>query len=149
MANFFYDAQIRRFLYQFARMFSNFEVEGGLDENGYPILVRVPIRYGDASRQAATILQENSASNLPCAPLMSFYIDSLKYDRPRMQEPHFIDKRHVKQREWDETSQTYEQAQGNAFDISCSQLRHYVHPDLSTLEISLEFHYKEASISQH
>jgi len=117
MAQFFYDQQIRRFLLQFARMFSNFEVEGGLDDAGYPTLVRVPIRYGDASRQAQVILQENSANNIPCAPTMSFYIDSLKYDRPRIQEPYFVDRKQVKQREWDEGSQTYETTQGNAFNL--------------------------------
>ena len=117
MANYFYDGQIRRFLTQFARMFSNYEVEGGMDDAGYPILVRVPIRYGDASRQAQTILQENSANNIPCAPTMSFYIDSLKYDRPRMQEPYFVDRKHIPQREWDEASQSFETIQGNAFDV--------------------------------
>ena len=117
MAQYFYDAQIRRFLIQFARMFSNFEVEGGIDDDGNVTLIRVPIRYGDATRQAATILQENSANNVPCAPLMTFYIDSLKYDRPRMQEPNFVDKRYVKQREWDETAQDYETSQGNAFNV--------------------------------
>ena len=48
-------------------------------------LVRVPVRYGDASRQAQTIIQENSANELPSTPLMTFYITALEYDRPRMQ----------------------------------------------------------------
>ena len=117
MANFYYDQQIRRYLYQFARMFSNFEVEGGIDDNGLVTYIRVPVRYGDASRQAQTILQENSANNIPCAPTMSFYIDSLKYDRPRIQEPNYVDRKQVKQREWDEGSQTYETVQGNAFSV--------------------------------
>jgi len=117
MAQFHYDQQIRRFLLQFARMFSNFEVEGGLDDAGYPTLIRVPVRYGDASRQAQVILQENSRNNVPCAPTMSFYIDSLKYDRPRVQEPNFIDRKQVKQREWDEDAQSFETTQGNAFSL--------------------------------
>ena len=117
MAQYFYDTQIRRFLYQFARMFSNFEVEGGIDDDGNVTLIRVPVRYGDATRHAQTILQENSANNIPCAPTMSFYIDSLKYDRPRVQEPNFVDRRYVKQREWDETAQDFETTQGNAFNI--------------------------------
>jgi len=117
VAAFHYDQQIRRFLLQFARMFSNFEVESGLDNTGNATLIRVPVRYGDATRQAETILQENSRNSIPCAPTMSFYIDSLKYDRPRMQEPYHIDKKQVKQREWDEGSQTYETTQGNAFSL--------------------------------
>ena len=46
---FFYDDQIRRFLLQFTRMFSNFQVEYGRDDSGAPTLTRIPIRYGDAN----------------------------------------------------------------------------------------------------
>lgn len=98
-------------------MFSNFEVEYGVDTNGAMTTIRVPVRYGDASRQATTIMQENSVNNIPCAPLMSFYIDSLEYDRPRIQEPFFVDRKYIKQRQWNETSQSYEQTQGNAFNV--------------------------------
>jgi hypothetical protein len=73
MAQFFYDEQIRRFLLQFARIFSNFEVAYGRNQAGVnDTLVRVPVRYGDSSRQAQTIIQENSANNLPSTPLMTF-----------------------------------------------------------------------------
>jgi hypothetical protein len=55
---FFYDEQIRRFLLQFTRIFSNFQVEYGRNEEGTAhTLVRVPIRYGDSSRQVQTIIR--------------------------------------------------------------------------------------------
>jgi len=114
---FFYDGQIRRFLLQFTRMFSNFQAAYGYDDDGNPTYIKVPIRYGDASRQASTILQDASANNMPCAPMFSFYINSLKYDRPRIQEPYFVDKKHINQRTWDETNQEYRQTQGNAFTV--------------------------------
>lgn len=118
MAMFFYDEQIRRFLLQFARIFSNFEVEYGRNEEGTNhTLVRVPVRYGDASRQAQTVLQQNSASVMPSTPLMTFYISGLDYDRPRMQEPYFVSKINVRQRTYDESTDTYETTQGNAFTI--------------------------------
>jgi hypothetical protein len=123
MAQFFYDEQIRRFLLQFARIFSNFDVEYGGNEAGQgpgstmDTLVRVPVRYGDASRQAQTIIQNNSANDMPSTPLMTFYITDLKYDRPRMQEPNFISNIQVRQRTWDEDTQSYETTQGNAFTI--------------------------------
>jgi hypothetical protein len=47
MAKFFYDNQIRRFLIQFAKIFSNWEVTKGKDPAGNEILVRVPVMYGD------------------------------------------------------------------------------------------------------
>lgn len=116
---FFYDQQIRRFMLQFARIFSNFQIEYGRNQagQGEDTLVRVPVRYGDATRQAQTILQQNSANNLPSTPLMTFYISGLDYDRPRMQEPYFVSKIAVRQRTYDETTDSYETTQGNAFTI--------------------------------
>jgi hypothetical protein len=118
MAQFFYDEQIRRFLLQFARIFSNFEVAYGINQAGKEdTLVRVPVRYGDASRQAQTILQENSANDMPSTPLMTFYITALEYDRPRIQEPNFVSNIQVRQRTYDTDTDTYETTQGNAFTI--------------------------------
>ena len=118
MAQFFYDEQIRRFLLQFARIFSNFEVAYGINQSGKnDTLVRVPVRYGDASRQAQTIIQENSANNMPATPLMTFYITALNYDRPRIQEPNFVSNIQVRQRTYDADTDSYETTQGNAFTI--------------------------------
>ncbi len=64
---------------QFAKIFSNWYVTKGKDPNGNDILIRVPIMYGDSSRQASTIIANNSASNLPSAPLITYYISGLEY----------------------------------------------------------------------
>ena len=114
---FFYDDQIRRFLLQFTRIFSGFEVQYGRDEEGVQGLYRVPVRYGDASRQAQTVIQQNSTNSLPSTPLMTFYITSLNYARDRVQEPYYVEKTNVRQRVWDPESESYETTQGNAFTI--------------------------------
>ena len=117
MAQFFYDAQIRRFLIQFAKIFSNWYVTKGKDPAGNDILVRVPIMYGDQSRQASTVIANNSASNLPSAPLFTYYISGLEYDQRRTQEPYFVDKLQVRQRTYDQNTQSYQTTQGQAFTI--------------------------------
>ena len=118
LTQFFYDEQIRRFLLQFARIFSNFAVEYGRNEEGTEhTLVRVPVKYGDWSRQAQTVLQNNSASTMPSTPQMTFYISALDYDRPRIQEPNFISTIQVRQRTYDSDTDSYETTQGNAFTI--------------------------------
>lgn len=119
MQNFFYDEQIRRFLLQFTRIVSNFQVEYGKETDGTnaAALLRVPVRYGDASRNTQTVIQQNSANSLPSTPLMTFYISSLEYDRPRMQEPYHVNKINVRQREYDPVTETYETGQGSAFTI--------------------------------
>lgn len=117
MQSFFYDEQIRRFLLQFARVFSNFQVEYGRDESGNKGLLRVPVRYGDSTRQVQTVLQNNSTSSLPSTPLMTFYIVALEYARNRVQEPYYVDKKAIRQRYYDSDTETYENTQGNAFTI--------------------------------
>ena len=117
MQQFFYDEQIRRFLLQFTRIFSNFQVMYGAQGSENESLIRVPVRYGDWSRQAQTVTQENSSSFMPSAPLITFYITGMDYDRPRIQEPYFVNKIQVRQRTYDSATETYETTQGNAFTI--------------------------------
>ena len=104
---------------QFARMFSGFQVAYGRNQagQGNDTLVRVPVRYGDASRQAQTIIQNNSANDMPSTPLMTFYITDLSYDRPRIQDPSFVSTISVRQRTYDQATESYETTQGNAFNI--------------------------------
>ena len=73
MNQFFYDQQIRRFIIQFIRMVSNFQVQFGQDRNGVTTLQRVPVIYGDSSRQAATIIKQNSENYLNSVPAMAVY----------------------------------------------------------------------------
>jgi hypothetical protein len=119
MQQFFYDEQLRRFLLQFTRIVSNFQIEYGNETDGVnqAALIRVPVRYGDASRNAQVIMQENSRNSMPASPLMTFYISSLDYDRPRMQEPYHVSKVNLRQRTYDSATDSFEPTQGNAFTI--------------------------------
>ena len=133
MAQFFYDNQIRRFLIQFSKIFSSWEVTKGKDPAGNDIIVRVPIMYGDSSRQAATIVANNSASNLPSAPLITYYISGLEYNQKWLQDPTFVDKVNVRQRTYNPDTQQYEQTQGQAFTIE------RLMPAPYTLRITVDF----------
>ena len=133
MAQFFYDNQIRRFLIQFAKIFSSWQVTKGKDPAGNEILVRVPIMYGDSSRQASTIIANNSASNLPSAPLITYYINGLEYDQKRTQDPTFVDRMQVRQRSYNAETQQYETVQGQAFTIE------RLMPVPYTLRINVDF----------
>lgn len=117
MASYFYDNQIRRFLVQFAKIFSSWYVTKGKDPAGNDIIVRVPIMYGDSSRQASAVIANNSASNLPSAPLITYYISGLEYDQRRTQDPTYVDKMQVRQRAYNANTQQYETTQGQAFTI--------------------------------
>jgi len=133
MAQYFYDNQIRRFLVQFARIFSNWYVTKGKDPAGNEILIRVPIQYGDQSRQASTVIANNSPSSLPSAPMITYYISGLEYDQTRTQSPYFTDKTSVRRRTFNEDTQQFETTQGDAFTVE------RLMPVPYTLRITVDF----------
>ena len=114
---YFYDGQLRRFLVQFIRIVSNFEVEFGKDRDGTRTLQRVPVYYGDASRQAQVILKGNSENTLNAVPAMAAYISGLTYEQSRMQEPNFVSKMNLRMREYDATTGLYSGNQGDSYTI--------------------------------
>jgi len=114
---FFYDEQVRRFLLQFIRAFSNFQVEYGKDRDGNTTLVTVPVRYGDATRQVSSIMRGNSENAVIPTPMMSAYVTNFEYARERMQEPYWVDKKHIRMRKYDQDTGQYTTEQGNAFTV--------------------------------
>ena len=117
LQTFFYDGQIRKFISQFIRILSNFQVQYGRDGNGDNTLIQVPVFYGDSSRQVQAILRQNSENALNSVPAIAVYVSDLSYDRPRMQEPNFVDKMHVRQRAIDPNTGEYLTTQGNTLTI--------------------------------
>jgi len=117
MQTYFYDRQIRRFLLQFIRLMSNFQVETGLNSAGATALIRVPVIYGDPSRQAAQILANNTETNLSTTPVMAAFITDLKYDRARVQEPNFVSKLNIRERKPDPDTGLLTHTQGNMFTV--------------------------------
>jgi len=90
---FFYDEQIRRFLLQFIRAFSN------------------------STRMVSSIIRENSENKIIPTPMISCYIGGLEYNPERRQDPSFIDKKHIRMRKFDPNTNEYTTQQGNAFTI--------------------------------
>lgn len=108
----FYDGQIRRYITQFMNVMSNFAYK---DAKG--ALTRIPVRYGDMSRQVAQILKKNSENTIPNAPFISCYIKDLQYDRSRLQDPTHVSKIHIRERAWDEQGQEYLNTQGSNYTV--------------------------------
>ena len=95
----FYSGQVRRFLTQFMRILNNFSVETGRGKDDQIALRPVPVVYGDATRQVANIIRQNSENALNYAPKIACYIRELNYDRERMQNPYHVEKQHLKERD--------------------------------------------------
>jgi len=114
---FFYDEQIRRFLLQYIRAFSNFQVEYGKDRAGNVTLQTVPVKYGDSTRMVSSILRENSENKIIPTPMISCYVTGLEYNPERRQDPTFVDKKHIRMRKFDPNTNSYTTQQGNAFTV--------------------------------
>jgi hypothetical protein len=95
----FYSGQVRRFLTQFMRVLNNFSVETGRGKDDEIALRPVPVVYGDATRQVANIIRNNSENALTYAPKIACYIRELNYDRDRMQNPYHVEKQHLRERD--------------------------------------------------
>tara|TARA_B100001057_G_scaffold236340_1_gene236607 strand:+ start:8845 stop:10221 length:1377 start_codon:yes stop_codon:yes gene_type:complete len=115
----FYDEQIRRYILQFIRLFSGFSVKTGkkMNDDTTDYFIRVPARYGDISRMAATIMKGNSENIVNSTPFIGCWIQSLQPDRSRVQEPFFNDAVSVTERKFDDTTQKYVNETGNRFNV--------------------------------
>jgi len=114
---FFYDNQIRRYIIQFIRMLSNLQVEFGKDRNGVTALQRVPVIYGDSSRQVAYVIQQGSENYMQSVPCMAVYISGLDYDRARVQNPTYVDKLNLRERYYDTATGEYATVQGDTYTV--------------------------------
>jgi hypothetical protein len=114
---FHYDAQLRRFVTQFIRMVSNFQVEFGKDQAGVKALQTVPVYYGDPSRQASQILRKNSENTLNAVPAMAAYISALTYERDRVQNPYHEGKLQVRERTYDPITGNFMNTQDGLYTV--------------------------------
>lgn len=114
---FFYDQQIRRYIIQFIRILSNLQVEFGKDRNGVTALQRVPVIYGDSSRQVSYIIQQGSENYMQSTPCMAVYIGGLDYDRARVQNPTYVDKLNLRERYYDTATGEYATVQGDTYTV--------------------------------
>ena len=108
----FYDGQIRKYLVQIMRLMSNFGYKTGDGTE-----VKVPVMYGDITRQVGSILRDNSENKIPSAPRMAVYITGLEMDRDRTSDSSFVGKRHVRERAYDEAGNEYEDFQGRNYTV--------------------------------
>jgi hypothetical protein len=113
----FYEGQVRKFLTQFIRILSNFSVETGKGSDGSVQLRAVPVTYGDPTRQVANIIRNNSENALQYAPRIACYVRELNYDRDRMQNPYHIEKQHLRERDYNESTGEYTNQLGAGYTV--------------------------------
>lgn len=108
----FYDGQIRRYVTQLVRLFSNFSYKDGDGK-----LTQVPVMYGDITRQVGHILRDNSENKIPSAPRIAVYITGLEQDRARTSDSSFTSKVHIRERAYDSDNNEYLNTQGKNYTV--------------------------------
>jgi len=114
--DFWFNSQIRQYRLQFVRAFSNFSVMFGANGPN-PQLRRVPCRYGESTRIAATVVRGNSENVVLSCPFISCYITGFSMNPGRRQDPTFVEKTQVNERYYDEQKQAYTRQIGNRYTI--------------------------------
>lgn len=89
----YYDGQIRRYITQTIRIFSNFVVKYSDGS-----LVRIPVMYGDPDRQVANIIKLNSENAVSACPRIAVYISNLELDTSRLSDSTYVGKVHIRER---------------------------------------------------
>lgn len=107
MADFFYDGQIRRYLLQIIRAFSDIKIEVGPDENGTTTQQRVPVIYGDMSWMVAQILKGQTENTALPSPMMSVWITKIEMAPERRSDPALESKISGTERLFDKNTGTY------------------------------------------
>lgn len=111
--DYWYDEQLKRYLIQLIRVFSNFRVEENTEKGKH--YNRVPARYGDMSRMVASILRNNSENVINSAPFITVTIGSLQIARDRTFDPFLVDTTQVAEREYNQETDSYGTVQGNLY----------------------------------
>ncbi len=112
-----HDRQLERYMLQFVRIMSNWEVSIGTNADGTTNTMRVPARLARSQRQVEQILKRNSENTVSNAPQISCYITGIEKDDARRQNPTHVSKLHLRERAFDAETNTYGTDQGNAVTV--------------------------------
>ena len=115
---YFYDKQMRRHLIQFVRMFSNFSVQIGENDDGDPIYRTVPAKYGDPTRMAASIMRENSENKMLSVPQITCYITGMAQDPSRRIHAGFQKRETIYEKDFNSATGDYTTDPGNTYQIT-------------------------------
>ena len=115
--DYWYDAQIRRYLVQFARLFSTIRWRA-TTRGGQPLYRRVPVRMASTNRQAAWVNRGGIESNrMLVVPMMTVNIAGIEHSGDRRMSPYHREKQRFYERSFDRDTQEYGQDRGQAWTI--------------------------------
>lgn len=115
--DFWYDAQMRRFLEQIVRGFSGFHYRTGRRDGQEPQLKMVPCRLAATDRMVASILRNLSENVLLSVPMITVAMTGLAGRRDAVQNLNHVDTRQVIERAVDPDTGLYTSARGRSYTV--------------------------------
>lgn len=115
--DFWYDAQMRRFLEQIVRAFSGFHYRTGRRDGQEPQLKMVPCRMASTDRMVAAILRNQSENVLLSVPMITVAMTGIAGRREAVQNLNHVDTRQVIERDIDPDTGLYTSARGRSYTV--------------------------------
>lgn len=115
--DYFYDAQLRKYIQQVIRAFSGFQVAFGKNPDGTVKFRVVPVLWASRDRQVGAIIGNNSENTVLSTPQMSVYMTSLEMLPERRQAPNYVDYRQVVEREVNKLDNKYMETRGLSYTV--------------------------------
>lgn len=110
--DYFYSAQIRRYLEQIVANFSGFYYQSG-GEN--PTLIMVPCQMALTNNMVASIIKNNSDNVANTCPMIAVSVSQLRGRREDVQNPHFVNSLQVTERQI--VNGQYTNQRGNSYTV--------------------------------
>ncbi len=128
--NYWYFGNIRHMILCVLRIFENFCVSEGLNEDGEPILRRVPCVYMSTDKSVVYMLNNATDTILETVPKMVLAISNVKLNNDKISgAPYFEHETSVTMKKFDKDKGNYVYEQGNSYNVT----------RLNPLPIGLEF----------
>lgn len=130
---FWYDAQIRRYLMQFARVFGSISIRMLDPKRQTWMTRRVPIRLALTNRQVAHILRQSNENVALVVPMMTVAVTGMAYNQSRVFPVQHVERTRIYERGWDREKEEYTAELGQSWTLT----RYMPVPYDMTVELSV------------
>jgi len=115
---YWYNAQIRTIILHTQRLFSNFYISNGKDDDGKDILTRVPCVFMSSDKSVASMINKNTDTIIESAPKMVLTIAELKLNNDKISgSPYYDYVSDFTEKRFNEETGNYEYDIGNSYDV--------------------------------
>ena len=116
--NYWYNAQVRTIVLHTQRLFSNFYISTGKDENGKDKLKRVPVIFMTSDKSVASIINKNTDTIIETAPKMVLTISDIRLNNDLISgSPYYEYETEITEKKFNDESGNYEYEPGNSYHI--------------------------------